>query len=98
MDKKKILITIGFAAGAVVLFLIGKKMFFPKQDSPASFETKSVAASYIVTSGNHSNVDAVMGFDDDYVTSWAKAIKKGEKTFEYNGTTYNIKGGKSIKK
>jgi hypothetical protein len=98
MDKKKIFIAIGVTAGAVVLFLIGKKMFFPKQDSPANFETKSVAASYIVTTGNHTNVDAVMGFDDDYVTSWAKAIKAGQKTFEYNGTTYNIKGGKSVKK
>ena len=98
MDKKKILITIGVAAGAVVLFLIGKKMFFPKQDSPANFETKSVAASYIVTTGNHSNVDAVMGFDDDYVTAWAKAIKAGQSYFEYNGKSYQVKGGKSVKK
>ena len=98
MDKKKILITIGITAGAVVLFLIGKRMFFPKQESPANFDTKSVAASYIVTTGNHTNIDVVMGFDDDYVTNWAKAIKAGDKTFQYNGITYGIKGGKSIKK
>lgn len=95
---KKILIGIGVAIGVGFAIWGAKKMFFTPKNSAADFGTKSVAASYIVTNGFASNVDVVMSFDDDYVTAWATAAKAGAESFQFNGKTYSVKGGKSVKK
>jgi len=42
------------------------------------------------TSGR-SNLES---FDDAYVLAWAKAAKKGDEVFIYEGKTYNTQGGK----
>lgn len=59
--------------------------------------TKKGDASYIVSSGKHGNIEALMTFDKDYINAWAKAIRSKQETFTLKGVTYNTKGGKIVK-
>lgn len=39
------------------------------------------------------HTDFINNADMGYVESWSKALMNGQDTFEYNGKTYNTKGG-----
>jgi hypothetical protein len=38
----------------------------------------------------------LMSFDEGFLKQWAKAARKNDKTFAYQGKEYNTIGGKSI--
>jgi hypothetical protein len=59
--------------------------------------TKKNDASYIVSSGKHGNVEALMTFDKDYIKAWANAIRNKQETFTLKGVKYNTQGGKIVK-
>lgn len=60
--------------------------------------TKEESINVIVLSKNHLNKDNILNtFEDGYLMAWANAIEKGNKTFNYQGKSYNIVGGKAIK-
>ncbi len=39
---------------------------------------------------------ALMAFDEGFLKEWAKAARKNQDKFSYNGKEYNTKGGKAI--
>jgi hypothetical protein len=57
-------------------------------------KSKRKMAEFIVDSGNHSNVETLVTFGDDYIEAWFKATKKGLESFTLKGVSYNTKGGK----
>lgn len=60
--------------------------------------TKEESINIIVLSKNHLNKDNILDtFQDGYLMAWANAIEKGNKTFNFQGKSYNIIGGKAIK-
>lgn len=60
--------------------------------------TKEESINVIVLSKNHLNKDNILNtFEDGYLMAWANAIEKGNKTFNYQGKSYNIVGGKATK-
>ena len=59
--------------------------------------SKSESVDVIIENGGHSNRDFISTFETGFLIAWANAIIKGEKTFVYNGKSYNSKGGTAIK-
>jgi len=50
--------------------------------------------SIITGTGNSENAQKLLTFDEKFLKEWAKASKRGNPTFEYQGKTHNTKGGK----
>jgi hypothetical protein len=88
-DKKLVLPVIIIAA--VGYYLYSRKKQSGQVDKPL---TQSEYAGIIITSGNHGKLSDLMSFQYEYVQAWANAITKGETKFNYQGQTYNVKGGK----
>jgi hypothetical protein len=88
MEKEKIL---NYAIWTTVL--VGAGYFLHKL-----YFSKSSYAKSIVKTGNYqSGVDNLMQFDAPFLKAWSSSAKKGETTFQYQGKTHEINGGR-IKK
>lgn len=82
--------TKGIIAVAVVVllgFIAYKKLAKP--------DSRKVIINYLdATFGADSkHKDFINNADKGYVESWSKALMNGKDTFEFNGKTYNTKGG-----
>jgi len=90
--KEKIFLGIG------VLILLGGGVYAYEKliKNPKRSKEKNID---IIVSNNYSNNvnNALQGFDDAFLNSWATAIIRSKKTFEYNGKSYNVQGGKAVK-
>ena len=61
-------------------------------------KTKEESIGIIVTTKSHLNADNILStFEDGYLMAWANAIEKGNKTFSYQGKTFDVVGGKRLK-
>jgi len=89
-DKKLVLPVLIIAV--VGYYLYSRKKQSSQIDKPL---TQSEYAGIIMTSGNAGKLAELMSFQYEYVQAWANAIKKGETKFNYQGQTYNVKGGKA---
>lgn len=58
--------------------------------------TKDKAIKLIVEGGMFADANALKGWDEQTLISWAKAFKKAELTFTSNGKTYKVQGGKAL--
>lgn len=62
------------------------------------FFSKTKYAKQIIQFGNsEGSLDTLKSFDIGFLRSWANASKNNEKTFTYQGKSYNTKGGKAVK-
>jgi hypothetical protein len=61
------------------------------------FTGKQMHAKYLTSKGFHGDFATLIGFEEGYVAAWYKAAKKGASSFDYNGATYNTKGGTKVK-
>ena len=61
-----------------------------------AFKSKIATARYLVKTGKHENVATLMLLDEAYLKEWAKAVKRGEETFDYKDKKYNTAGGKAV--
>jgi hypothetical protein len=89
LDKKLVLPVLIIAA--VGYYLYSKKKQSTQVEKPL---TQAEYAGIIIASGNHGKLSDLMSFQYDYVQAWANAVQKGETKFNYQGQTYNVKGGK----
>lgn len=49
----------------------------------------------IISTGNYSSAPSNLeGFGEDFLKSWAKAAKKNEPAFVFQGKVYNTNGGR----
>lgn len=57
---------------------------------------KRFYAQTIINEGYYtSGIENLMkAFDEDFLKEWAKAAKKGNASFEYQGMVYNTQGGR----
>lgn len=61
-------------------------------------KTKEESIAIIVATKSHLNANNILDtFEDGYLMSWANAIEKGNKTFNYQGKTFDVNGGKRLK-
>ena len=61
-------------------------------------KTKEESIGIIVTTKSHLNADNILStFEDGYLIAWANAIEKGNKTFSYQGKTFDVVGGRRLK-
>lgn len=61
-------------------------------------KTKEESIGIIVSTKSHLNADNILStFEDGYLIAWANAIEKGNKTFSYQGKTFDVVGGKRLK-
>lgn len=61
-------------------------------------KTKEESIGIIVSTKSHLNADNILStFEDAYLMAWANAIEKGNKTFSYQGKTFDVVGGKRLK-
>lgn len=81
---KGILVVVGVAAAAfgVWYFLADKKKRYAKM---------------IIKMNGASSYAKLLTFSEEYLKDWARAIHKGQETFESGGKTYNTMGGSTVK-
>jgi hypothetical protein len=61
-------------------------------------QTKEAYANTIKKYGKSmGEISQLLTFDKPYLKAWAKAARKGQETFEYQGKTYNTQGGSAKK-
>ena len=61
-------------------------------------KTKEESIGIIVATKSHLNANNILStFEDGYLMAWANAIEKGNKTFSYQGKTFDVVGGKRLK-
>jgi hypothetical protein len=92
MKQEKIFLGIG-----VLILLAGSYYAYGKLiKNPTRSKEKNID---IIVSNNYSkNVNnGLDSFEDDFLNSWATAIIRSQKTFDYKGKTYNIQGGTAVK-
>lgn len=77
--------------GILAVALVGGLVYL------AYTQFRSKSGNYILTitgTGNAENAQKLLTFDEKFLKEWAKASKRGNPTFQYEGTTYKTKGGK----
>lgn len=53
-------------------------------------------AKVIVKLAGSSNFADILTFEEPFLKAWSIALSKGEKTFSYQGKSYNTKGGRAV--
>ena len=89
--KNKAYIWIALAILGIGGYLVYKEFKKPNKLS------KSESVDVIIENGSHSNRDFISTFETGFLMTWANAIIKGEKTFTYNGKSYQSQGGTAVK-
>ena len=94
-NRKVIAVDLG-GTNLRVSLVYGKKILrYIKNSTP---KTKEESIGIIVTTKSHLNADNILStFEDGYLMAWANAIEKGNKTFSYQGKTFDVVGGKRLK-
>ena len=71
---------------AVAAVVAGAFVFFNRGKAQvAKYISKMVNATYVV----------LLTFEEGFLRAWAKALKKGDEAFDYNGKTYVTLTGKA---
>lgn len=82
MKKNNTLIYAGVAVAGFLLFRLLNKLQL---------------ANTIVSTGNHGSVQTLIrSFGANFLRPWAEAAKAGQRSFVFDGRTFNTKGGRRI--
>lgn len=82
-NTKGIVAVLGAAAVVVGILLLTKNK-------------KRHYAKVILKYEGSENFAGILEFDEAFLKAWSVALSKGEKTFNYQGKSYNTKGGKAV--
>jgi len=77
--------------GILAVTIVGGLVYLAYTQSKGNFGKYVLI---ITEKGNAENAQKLLTFDEKFLKEWAKASKKDFPTFEYQGKTYNTKGGK----
>ena len=89
--KNKAYIWIALAILGIGGYLVYKEFKKPNKLS------KSESIDIIIENGKHANKETISKFNANFLIAWASAVIKGEKTFTYNGKSYQSQGGTAVK-
>jgi len=98
--KKNKLILIGIISllgvSTLSYFLLKRKNNSNSSSEKVMSKTEAIALIVNEKKSNNPN-NALQNFDENFLNSWANAIKNQKTVFTYNNKNYNTVGGRAVK-